>query len=168
MNDSPSNQLPDWKTHGLRIIRSGELDTNTPQTPGMTRAEAISHAKVGAQKLWAGTVVVHPSAKTGPHHHGELETVIYVVRGRLSLGKSFGVRRRSRSRRFRLRSSLRASSRVERPHRPTSGGGHRAQWSGTDRRQPGHSESGGCSAQSTGRSIPLRAGKALNRAPGEF
>jgi uncharacterized RmlC-like cupin family protein len=27
-------------------------------------------------------VVVHPNAKTGPHHHGELETVIYVVRGR--------------------------------------------------------------------------------------
>jgi len=38
----------------------------------MTRAEAISHARVGAQKLWAGTVVVHPNAKTGPHHHGEL------------------------------------------------------------------------------------------------
>jgi uncharacterized RmlC-like cupin family protein len=37
---------------------------------------------VGAQKLWAGTVVVHPNAKTGPHHHGDLETVIYVVRGR--------------------------------------------------------------------------------------
>lgn len=72
----------DWHKHGLRIIRSGELDSNTPQTPGMTRAEAISYARVGAQKLWAGTVVVKPNAKTGPHHHGELETVIYVVRGR--------------------------------------------------------------------------------------
>jgi uncharacterized RmlC-like cupin family protein len=86
MNDSrtklPGNETPDWKTNGLRIIRSGELDSNTPQTPGMTRAEAISRARVGAQKLWAGTVVVHPNAKTGPHHHGELETVIYVVRGR--------------------------------------------------------------------------------------
>ncbi len=82
MNDPNPNPEPDWKTHGLRIIRSGELDTNTPQTPGMNRAEAISHARVGAQKLWAGTVVVHPNAKTGPHHHGELETVIYVVRGR--------------------------------------------------------------------------------------
>jgi uncharacterized RmlC-like cupin family protein len=76
------NEQPDWEKNGLRIIRSGELDTNTPQTPGMARAEAISYAKVGAQKLWAGTVTVHPNAKTGPHHHGELETVIYVVRGR--------------------------------------------------------------------------------------
>src|SRR5580692_1386611 len=90
MNDSRSNELrrdsnnkeePDWKKHGLRVIRSGELDSNTPQTRGMTRAEAISFARVGAQKLWAGTVVVRPNAKTGPHHHGELETVIYVVRG---------------------------------------------------------------------------------------
>jgi len=82
MKDSRSDQKPDWKNHGLRIIRSGELGTNTPQTLGMTRAEAISHARVGAQKLWAGTVVVQPNAKTGPHHHGELETVIFVVRGR--------------------------------------------------------------------------------------
>jgi uncharacterized RmlC-like cupin family protein len=87
MNDSQSNmpgkdEKPDWKSHGLCIIRGGELDSNTPQTPGMTRAEAISRASAGAQKLWAGTVVVQPNAKTGPHHHGELETVIYVVRGR--------------------------------------------------------------------------------------
>src|ERR1700739_3439463 len=72
----------DWRTHGIRSVRAGELDTNTPQTPGMTRAAAISYAKAGAQKLWAGTVVVEPNAKTGAHHHGELETVIYIVRGR--------------------------------------------------------------------------------------
>jgi uncharacterized RmlC-like cupin family protein len=73
---------PDWKTHGIRIIRAGELDPNTPQTPGMTRAAAISYASAGAQKIWAGTVVVEPDAKTGAHHHGELETVLYIVRGR--------------------------------------------------------------------------------------
>jgi uncharacterized RmlC-like cupin family protein len=72
----------DWKTHGIRIVRAGELDSNTPQTPGMTRAAAISYASAGAQKLWAGTVVVEPNAKTGAHHHGELETVLYIVRGR--------------------------------------------------------------------------------------
>jgi uncharacterized RmlC-like cupin family protein len=82
MTDSERSDQPDWQLHGLRIVRSGELESNTPQTAGMTRAEAISHARVGAQKLWAGTVVVHPNAKTGPHHHGELETVIYIVRGR--------------------------------------------------------------------------------------
>src|SRR6266852_4630493 len=73
---------PDWKNHGVRIVRAEELDTNTPQTPGMNRAEAISHARVGANKLWAGTVVVQPNAKTGAHHHGELESVLYVIKGR--------------------------------------------------------------------------------------
>jgi uncharacterized RmlC-like cupin family protein len=73
--------VADWKTNGIRIIRAGELDTNTPQTPGMSRAAAITHATAGANKLWAGTVVVEPAARTAAHHHGELETVLYVVRG---------------------------------------------------------------------------------------
>jgi uncharacterized RmlC-like cupin family protein len=72
----------DWKQHGIRIVRAGELDSNTPQTPGMTRAAAINQARAGANKLWAGTVVVQPNAKTGAHHHGDLETVLYVVKGR--------------------------------------------------------------------------------------
>ena len=72
----------DWKEHGVKIVHAEELDSNTPQTPGMTRAAAITHARTGASKLWAGTVVVQPHALTGPHHHGELETIIYVVRGR--------------------------------------------------------------------------------------
>jgi uncharacterized RmlC-like cupin family protein len=76
----PAN--PDWFQHGVKIVRAGELDANTPQTPGMARAAAITHGRTGATQLWAGTVVVEPSARTGPHHHGELETVLYVVRGR--------------------------------------------------------------------------------------
>jgi uncharacterized RmlC-like cupin family protein len=67
---------------GIRIVRAGELDANTPQTPGMTRAAAITHAAAGASKLWAGTVVVEPNVRTGAHHHGELETVLYIVKGR--------------------------------------------------------------------------------------
>jgi uncharacterized RmlC-like cupin family protein len=72
----------DWKTDGVRVIPGDQLDPNTAQTPGMERAAAINHARVGAQKIWAGTVKIHPNAKTGAHHHGALESVIYVVRGR--------------------------------------------------------------------------------------
>src|SRR5207244_451602 len=57
-------------------------DTTTPQTPGMNRAAAINFARVGAQKIWAGTVHIHANAKTGAHHHGALESVIYVIKGR--------------------------------------------------------------------------------------
>lgn len=71
-----------WKQRGVRIVHAGELDANTPQTPGMNRAAAIDAARAGAEKLWAGTVTIHPRAKTGAHHHGDLESVIYVVRGR--------------------------------------------------------------------------------------
>ena len=79
--DKPETSAHSEK-YGIRIVRNGDLDSNTPQTPGMTRAEAISYARAGAQKLWAGTVIVQPGAKTGPHHHGDLETVLYIVRGR--------------------------------------------------------------------------------------
>jgi uncharacterized RmlC-like cupin family protein len=72
----------DWRLDGVRVVHADELDLNTPQTPGMTRAAAINAATAGAEKLWAGTVVIHPDAKTGGHHHGELESVIYVLRGK--------------------------------------------------------------------------------------
>jgi uncharacterized RmlC-like cupin family protein len=77
-----TSDRPDWRDHGVRVVRAGELDTNTPQTPGMNRAAAINFARAGAQKLWAGTVTIHADAKTGAHHHGALESVIYVVRGK--------------------------------------------------------------------------------------
>lgn len=72
----------DWRLHGVRIVHGNELDHNTPQTEGMTRAAAITHARTGASKIWAGTVTIKPNAKTGAHHHGALESVIYVVKGR--------------------------------------------------------------------------------------
>jgi uncharacterized RmlC-like cupin family protein len=71
-----------WREHGVRVIAAGQLDPNTAQTPGMNRAAAINFARVGAQKLWAGTVRIDANAKTGAHHHGALESVIYIVSGR--------------------------------------------------------------------------------------
>ena len=73
---------PRWKHDGIRVIAADQLDPNTAQTPGMNRAAAIDFARAGAQKLWAGTVSIHAGAKTGAHHHGPLESVIYVVRGK--------------------------------------------------------------------------------------
>src|SRR6266566_7273290 len=74
-------QAPKWKHDGVRVIPGHALDANTPQTPGMDRKAAINYARVGAQKIWAGTVNIRPNAKTGAHHHGELESIIYVVSG---------------------------------------------------------------------------------------
>ncbi|MGI2034449.1 cupin domain-containing protein [Rhizobium panacihumi] len=82
-NDHPHHHGEDhWKHNGVRVIKGDQLDDNTPQTPGMYRQAAINHARVGAQKIWAGTVAIEPNAKTGVHHHGALESVIFVVRGK--------------------------------------------------------------------------------------
>ncbi len=72
----------DWKENGVKVISGDHLDTNTPQTPGMNRAAAINYATAGAKNLWAGTVDIHPNAKTGAHHHGALESVIYIISGK--------------------------------------------------------------------------------------
>ena len=78
----PNDQESKWRHGGVRVVHANELDINTAQTPGMNRAAAITTARAGAQKLWAGTVVIHAHAKTGAHHHGPVESVIYVVSGR--------------------------------------------------------------------------------------
>ena len=72
---------PDWQTQGIRIVRANQLDANTAQTPGMDRRAAITAGRAGARQLWAGTVDIHADARTGAHHHGGVESVIYVVRG---------------------------------------------------------------------------------------
>jgi uncharacterized RmlC-like cupin family protein len=77
-----ASNSPDWRELGVRITQHDELDANTPQTPGMHREAAVSRASVGAEKIWAGRVSIQPGAKTGPHHHGHLESVIYVLHGR--------------------------------------------------------------------------------------
>jgi uncharacterized RmlC-like cupin family protein len=77
MSDSSSR----WRLNGVRVVRAGELDANTAQTLGMQRRAAITTERTGASKLWAGTVTIDAKARTGPHHHGDLESVIYVVNG---------------------------------------------------------------------------------------
>lgn len=74
--------MTDWRNHGVRVIRPEHFDAATAQTPGMHRLAAVSGSSVGAQGIWAGTVSISPGALTSAHHHGELESVIYVLSGR--------------------------------------------------------------------------------------
>lgn len=82
MSHDHSHPPADWRTQGVQVIPASSLDSNTAQTQGMSRAAAINFARAGAQKIWAGTVTIHANAKTGAHHHGDLESVIYVVKGK--------------------------------------------------------------------------------------
>jgi uncharacterized RmlC-like cupin family protein len=65
----------------LGHIHGGELGSDTAQTPGMQRFEAISGTTVGSQRLWMGRTHVGAMTSSGDHHHGEAETAIYVVSG---------------------------------------------------------------------------------------
>jgi uncharacterized RmlC-like cupin family protein len=65
----------------LEHIRGGELGSDTAQTSGMRRFEAISGRTVGSRGLWMGRTHVGPTTSSGDHHHGPAETAIYVVSG---------------------------------------------------------------------------------------
>ena len=65
----------------VRVIKPQQFDDKTPQTPGMQRVAAVSQQLAGSHGLWAGVTVVAPNVASGIHHHGETETVIYVISG---------------------------------------------------------------------------------------
>ena len=145
-----------WRHNGVKVIPGDKLDTNTAQTPGMNRAAAINDARVGAQKIWAGTVHIHPNAKTGAHHHGALECVIYVVSGRARMrwGDQLEFIGRGGAGRFHLRSALRAAPGDQRRHRRGAVLRAGAQRPGTRGREPGHRTRGTAGRGVLGRSDP--------------
>jgi uncharacterized RmlC-like cupin family protein len=83
---TPSHDHPHdhakWKHDGVRVIPGQQLDPNTAQTPAWTGAPRSTSRAWARRSCWAGTVTIHANAKTGAHHHGHLESVIYVVKGR--------------------------------------------------------------------------------------
>lgn len=95
-NDSLIHPITDWFAKQGVAIRTGaqpgsnsmisvvhpaELSAETQQTPGSLRMSAIAATHGIVSPLWAGIFVVEPSAKTGIHHHGQQDTVVYVLEG---------------------------------------------------------------------------------------
>ena len=64
----------------LRVIKPGDL-VQDEASGAMTRAVACSTELTGSEKLWAGTSELGPGASSAAHHHGEAESVIYMVSG---------------------------------------------------------------------------------------
>jgi uncharacterized RmlC-like cupin family protein len=65
----------------VSLIHPADFDASTAQTPGSLRQAAISAATGVDSSIWAGTFLVEPGARTGIHHHGEQNTVVYVLEG---------------------------------------------------------------------------------------
>jgi len=66
----------------ISVVHPAELSSETQQTAGSLRISAIAATHGIISSLWAGIFVVEPSAKTGIHHHGEQDTVVYVLEGK--------------------------------------------------------------------------------------
>ncbi|MBX5491789.1 MAG: cupin domain-containing protein [Chloroflexi bacterium] len=69
-------------TAPVRLIKANALSSQTGQTSGIQRFEAISSRMAGARGIWMGYSVLPPGEKTGAHHHGESETALYMLRGK--------------------------------------------------------------------------------------
>jgi uncharacterized RmlC-like cupin family protein len=65
----------------ISVVHPTGLSSETQQTLGSLRMSAIAPMNGIASSLWAGIFVVEPSGKTGIHHHGEQDTVVYVLEG---------------------------------------------------------------------------------------
>jgi uncharacterized RmlC-like cupin family protein len=65
----------------ISIVSPAQFDKGTAQTPGSERLAALAPALGVSTSMWGGIFVVEPGAKTGIHHHGEQETIAYVLEG---------------------------------------------------------------------------------------
>jgi uncharacterized RmlC-like cupin family protein len=65
----------------IHIVSPGQFDAGTAQTPGSERLAAIAPQLGIESAIWGGLFEVEPGARTGIHHHGEQQTVAYVLSG---------------------------------------------------------------------------------------
>lgn len=69
----------------IRVIKPADRDAGTAQTPGMTRVAGVSASTAGASGIWMGQFTNEPGFRSGAHHHGDVESAIYVLSGRLQM-----------------------------------------------------------------------------------
>ena len=66
------------------LIKPNQRITNTAQTPGMVRQAAVTSELCGNQGLWVGLVSAPPGS-SGAHHHGDAESAIYIISGKVRM-----------------------------------------------------------------------------------
>jgi uncharacterized RmlC-like cupin family protein len=65
----------------IRVLHPSEFDKGTLQTPGSERLAAVAPQLGVESTMWGGMFEVKPGARTGIHHHGEQQTIAYVLSG---------------------------------------------------------------------------------------
>lgn len=69
----------------IRVVRAVDLSSQTAQTAGMKRMAAIDAETFGSRSLWAGRVTMDAGTNSGAHHHGNCESVIFVITGSIRM-----------------------------------------------------------------------------------
>jgi uncharacterized RmlC-like cupin family protein len=95
----------------IRIIHPREFDRGTLQTPGSERLAAVAPQLGVETTLWGGLFEVKQGARTGIHHHGEQQTIAYVLSGicKVRWGANGEIRSQRKGRRFHSRSGVPAA-----------------------------------------------------------
>lgn len=65
----------------ISVVKPSEFDSGTSQTRGSERLAAISASQGITASIWGGLFVVEPGMSIGIHHHGEQDTIAYVLEG---------------------------------------------------------------------------------------
>jgi uncharacterized RmlC-like cupin family protein len=73
--------MAEGKLGSIRIVRPDQFDSGTKQTSGSQRQAAICPQTGISSQIWGGTFLVEPGARTGIHHHGEQDTIVYILEG---------------------------------------------------------------------------------------
>ena len=65
----------------IRVVQPEQFDSATAQTPGSKRTAAIYPGAGISSPMWGGLFLVEPGAHTGIHHHGEQNTIVFLLSG---------------------------------------------------------------------------------------
>jgi uncharacterized RmlC-like cupin family protein len=65
-----------------RRIRPNEREVQRNNHPGMERSIAVSRSTIRSQGMYTAVVRTPPGGGTLVHHHGDCETVVYILQGR--------------------------------------------------------------------------------------
>ena len=74
-------EMTKWKD-GVRVVRSASLETLLHGSTGTGRVTAFDFTGTGGERTWIGRVSLKPAARTGAHHHGRHEVMVYITSGR--------------------------------------------------------------------------------------
>lgn len=78
-----------WGGAGVSVVRAAEIEAQKTATeggkPATGRALAFNFDGSGGGPTSVGAASLGPGAKTGGHHHGHHEVLLYVVAGRCRL-----------------------------------------------------------------------------------